>query len=125
MPNAGNLMARSTLALSLAMLLTLMVGCGSRASWTRADLFATSEAARSQRVVDATIENVAFLGGVQRGLNLKLDEAVATDQGSTKYIYLEQPVQLRTGITLMRRVHVHFDLAGSPLYVEEIKPVTP
>lgn len=125
MPNAGELMSRSALSLSLLLLLALNAGCGNRASWTRADLFATSEAARSQRVVDATIENVAFLGGVQRGLNLKLDEAVATDQGSTRYIYLEQPVQLRTGITLMRRVHVHFDLAGSPLYVEEIRPATP
>lgn len=125
MPNAGNLMYRSPLLLFLGGMLALSSGCGNRASWTRADLFSSSEAARSQRVVDATIENVAFLGGVQRGLNLKLDESVPTDQGSTKYIYLEQPVQLRTGITLMRRVHVHFDLAGSPLYVEEIKPVTP
>ena len=97
----------------------------SRASWTRADLFSANEAARSQQVVNGTIESVSFLGGVQRGLNINLDEAVATDQGSAKRIYLEQPVQLPIGITLMKRVRVHFDLAGAPLYVEEIKPPTP
>ncbi len=125
MPNAGNPLSRSTLVLFLLLLLTISVGCGARASWNRADLFSTSEAARSQRVVEATIENVAFPGGVQRGVNLRLDEPVATDQGLTTRIYLEQPVQLRTGIILMKRVRVHFDLAGSPLYLEEIKPVTP
>ncbi|HEX3132422.1 MAG TPA: hypothetical protein VHX44_02435 [Planctomycetota bacterium] len=110
----------SVLALSLA----LTTGC-ERATWTRADVFSTTEAARSQRVVDATIESVAFLGGVQRGLNINLDESVQTDQGSTKRIYLEQPVQLPLGITFMKRVRVHFDHADSPLYVEEIKPPTP
>jgi hypothetical protein len=115
---------RLHLCFALVLSMLLVSGC-SRTSWTRADLFSTTEAARSQQVVNATIESVAFLGGVQRGLNLKLDEAVATDQGSTKHIYLEQPVQLPTGITLMRRVRVHFDLAGAPLYVEELKPPTP
>jgi hypothetical protein len=95
-------------------------GCAPDARWTRANVFSTEEAARSQQVVDAKIINVAFLGGVQRGLNLKLDEAVKTEQGLAQYIYLEQPVQLPTGIMLMRRVRVHFDLAGSPLYLEEI-----
>ena len=95
-------------------------GCGSDARWTRANVFSTDEAARSQQVVNAKIISVAFLGGVQRGLNIKLDEAVKTDQGLTQYVYLEQPVQLPTGIMLMRRVRVHFDLAGSPLYLEEI-----
>lgn len=104
--------------------LIVLAGC-SRASWTRADVFSTAEAARSQQVVEATVENVAFLGGVQRGINLKLDKAVATDQGSTRSIYLEQPTQLPLGITFMRRVRVHFDLAGSPLFIEEIKPVKP
>ena len=102
----------------------LSTGC-SRTSWTRAELFSTNEAARSQHVVNGTIESVSFLGGVQRGLNINLDESVATDQGSAKRIYLEQPVQLPIGITLMKRVRVHFDLAGAPLYVEEIKPPTP
>lgn len=115
---------RHILILVLASAALFVGGCA-RASWTRADLFSTSEAARSQRVVPATIENVAFLGGVQRGLNLKLDEPVATEQGTTTRIYLEQPVQLPTGIVLMKRVRVHFDLAGSPLYIEEIKPATP
>ena len=100
--------------------LLALSGCGSEARWTRANLFSTTEAARSQHVVAAKIVSVAFLGGVQRGLNLKLDEAVKTEQGMTQYIYLEQPVQLPTGIMLMRRVRVHFDLAGSPLYIEEI-----
>jgi hypothetical protein len=95
-------------------------GCGPDARWTRANLFSSTEAARSQHVVAAKIVSVAFLGGVQRGLNLKLDEAVKTEQGLTQYIYLEQPVQLPTGIMLMRRVRVHFDLAGSPLYIEEL-----
>lgn len=95
-------------------------GCA-RASWNRADVFSKTEAARSQQVVTASIESIAFLGGVQRGLNLVLDEAVATEQGTTKRIYLEQPVQLPTGIMLMKRVRVHFDLAGSPLFIEEIK----
>ena len=95
-------------------------GCGPDARWTRANVFSTEEAARSQHVVSAKIISVAFLGGVQRGLNLKLDEAVKTEQGLTQYIYLEQPVQLPTGIMLMRRVRVHFDLSGSPLYLEEI-----
>jgi hypothetical protein len=115
---------RLILMLALALSLALTTGCA-RAGWTRADVFSTTEAARSQRVVDATIESVAFLGGVQRGLNINLDESVRTDQGSTKRIYLEQPVQLPLGITFMKRVRVHFDLAGSPLYVEEIKPPTP
>ena len=97
-----------------------LTGCGPEARWTRPDLFSQTEAARSQQVVDASRVSVAFLGGVQRGLNLKLDEAVKTDQGLTQYIYLEQPVQLPTGITLMKRFRVHFDLAGSPLYIEEI-----
>lgn len=109
---------------ALGLLVLVVSGC-SRTSWTRADLFSTAEAARSQRVVHATIESVAFLGGVQRGLNLNLDEAVSTDQGSVNRIYLEQPVQLPTGITLMKRIRVHFDLAGSPLFIEEIKPPTP
>lgn len=95
-------------------------GCGPDARWTRANLFSSTEAARSQHVVNAKIISVAFLGGVQRGLNLKLDESVQTDQGPTQYVYLEQPVQLPTGIMLMRRVRVHFDLAGSPLYIEEL-----
>ncbi len=116
---------RSSLGLVALSLLMLVGSSCSRSSWTRADLFSTSEAARSQQVVNATIESVAFLGGVQRGLNLKLDQTVATDQGSTKRIYLEQPVQLPTGITLMKRMRVHFDLAGAPLYVEELKPPTP
>lgn len=115
---------RLHLFLLLGLLTASVTGC-SRASWTRADLFSTAEAARSQRVVPGTIASVAFLGGVQRGLNVDLDEAVATDQGSTRRIYLEQPVQLPTSITLMKRVRVHFDLAGSPLYVEEIIPPKP
>lgn len=115
---------RSLAGVALGLFMLIGSGC-SRTSWTRADLFSTKEAARSQRVVNATIESVAFLGGVQRGLNLNLDEAVSTDQGSVRHIYLEQPVQLPTGITLMKRVRVHFDLAGSPLFIEEIKPPTP
>jgi len=115
---------RPFLIFTIGLLMLVGSGC-SRASWTRADLFSTTEAARSQRVVNATIESVAFLGGVQRGLNVNLDEAVTTDQGSVKHLYLEQPVQLPTGITLMKRIRVHFDLAGAPLYVEEIKPPTP
>jgi len=115
---------RPVLMSLLILTLALTTGC-ERAGWTRAELFSTMEAARSQRVVDATIESVAFLGGVQRGLNIRLDEPVATDLGTTRKIYLEQPVQLPTGITLMKRVRVHFDLAGSPLYVEEIKPPAP
>lgn len=115
---------RSAVILLILSSLIVLGGC-SRASWTRADLFSTTEAARSQRVVDGKIENVAFLGGVQRGLNITLDQAVETDQGSTRHIYLEQPVQLPIGITFMRRVRVHFDLAGSPLYLEEIKPAQP
>ena len=115
---------RPVLAIVLGLLLLAGVGCA-RAGWTRANLFSTQEAARSQQVVNATIESVAFLGGVQRGLNIRLDQAVVTDQGQTTRIYLEQPVQLPTGITLMKRVRVHFDLAGSPLYVEELKPPTP
>jgi hypothetical protein len=108
------------------MLSLLLLGSGcSRASWSRADLFSTAEAVRSQHVMDATIESVVFLGGVQSGLNLRLDQAVATDQGTTTSIYLEQPVRLPTGIMLMKRVRVHFDLAGSPLYIEELKPPTP
>jgi hypothetical protein len=109
---------------SLVLVLVMLGGC-SRASWTRADLFSTSEAARSHTVVNATVDNVAFLGGVQRGVNLTLDQAVVTDQGSTRRMYLEQPVQLPLGITFIRRVRVHFDLAGSPLYLEEIKPAQP
>lgn len=108
----------SLLIVALALFAT---GCA-RASWNRADVFSKTEASRSQRVVPATIESIAFLGGVQRGLNLVLDEAVATEQGTTTRIYLEQPVQLPTGIMLMKRVRVHFDLAGSPLFIEEIKP---
>lgn len=115
---------RNVVALVVLSSLIVLAGC-SRASWTRAELFSAAEAARSQQVVEASIENVAFLGGVQRGLNIKLDQAVQTDQGSTRHIYLEQPVQLPTGITFIRRVRVHFDRAGSPLYVEEIKPATP
>lgn len=115
---------RAVLILVLAGSLAVTAGCA-RASWTRADVFSTTEAARSQRVVDGTIESVAFLGGVQRGLNINLDESVPTDQGSTKRIYLEQPVQLPIGITFMKRIRVHFDLAGSPLFVEEIKPPAP
>ena len=114
------------LLLCFALGLFTLIGSGcSRTSWTRAELFSTNEAARSQRVVNATIESVSFLGGVQRGLNINLDESVATDQGSAKRIYLEQPVQLPIGVTLMKRVRVHFDLAGAPLYVEEIKPPAP
>ena len=59
--------------------LLALSGCGSEARWTRANLFSTTEAARSQHVVAAKIVSVAFLGGVQRGLNLKLDEAVKTE----------------------------------------------
>ena len=110
-------------ALILALMLFL-AGC-SRATWNRADLFSTKEAVRSQQQMAATVESVVFLGGVQRGLNIVLDEPVATDQGTTKRIYLEQPVQLPTGIVLMKRVHVHFDLAGSPLFISEIKPPSP
>lgn len=110
--------------LLMSVSLLVLAGC-SRASWTRAELFSTAESARSHQVVDATVDNVAFLGGVQRGVNLTLDKSVVTDQGSTRSIYLEQPVQLPVGITFMRRVRVHFDLAGSPLYLEEIKPVKP
>jgi hypothetical protein len=114
------------LLLCFALGLCTLIGSGcARTGWTRADLFSTAEAARSQQVVNGTIESVAFLGGVQRGLNVNLDEAVKTDQGSVTRIYLEQPVQLPTGITLMKRIRVHFDLAGAPLYVEEIKPPTP
>lgn len=113
-----------TLVMVLLVSLAVLGGC-SRVGWTRAELFSTNEAARSHTVVEATIDNVAFLGGVQRGLNLTLDKAVATDQGSARRIYLEQPVQLPLGITFMRRVRVHFDLAGSPLYLEEIKPAQP
>lgn len=112
---------RTIIVLLMLAPLVALAGC-SRAGWTRAELFSTAEAARSQRVVEGKIENVAFLGGVQRGLNITLDQAVETDQGNTRRIYLEQPVQLPTGITFMRRVRVHFDLAGSPLYLEEIKP---
>jgi hypothetical protein len=115
---------RSVIALLVLSSLVVLGGC-SRASWTRADLFSTAESARSQHVVEGRIESVAFLGGVQRGLNITLDQAVETDQGSTRRIYLEQPVQLPVGIAFMRRVRVHFDLAGSPLFVEEIKPVRP
>jgi hypothetical protein len=115
---------RAALLLSFLSAAFVVSGC-SRASWTRADLFGTAEAARSQQVVAASIESVAFLGGVQRGLNLVLDEPVATDQGTTTRIYLEQPVQLPTGVVLMKRVLVHFDLAGSPLFVSEIKPPAP
>jgi hypothetical protein len=118
---AGPLHALKCLMMMGAMIgMLALTGCGPEARWTRADLFSQTEAARSQQVVDASRVSVAFLGGVQRGLNLKLDEAVKTDQGLTQYIYLEQPVQLPTGITLMKRFRVHFDLAGSPLYIEEI-----
>lgn len=110
---------------SLLVVALLVCGGCSRASWTRGDLFSQQEAARSQQVVTATIASVVFLGGSQRGLNLDLDVPVATEQGTTARIYLEQPVQLPTGIMLMKRVRVHFDLAGSPLYIEEIKPVVP
>jgi hypothetical protein len=115
---------RTAIGFLLLALVVTGTGC-SRASWNRADVFSANEAARSQRVVAATIESIAFLGGVQRGVNLHLDEAVATDQGTTKRIYLEQPVQLPTGIMLMKRVRVHFDQAGSPLYLEELKPAAP
>jgi hypothetical protein len=115
---------RQAAVIVLLVSLTVLGGCG-RVGWTRADLFSTADAVRSHTVVDATVDNVAFLGGVQRGLNLTLDEAVATDQGRARRIYLEQPVQLPLGITFMRRVRVHFDLAGSPLYLEEIKPAQP
>jgi hypothetical protein len=124
MPNAGEPMTRPCAFLVLVAVLLLSSGCD-RPRWDRADLFSTTEAARSASVIDATVENVAFLGGVQRGLNLKLDQPVETDQGRTRYLYLEQPVQLRTGVTFMRRVRVHFDHGGSPLFVEEIKPATP
>ena len=111
---------KSVLTTGVTVCVLTLTGCGHEARWTRVDLFSQTEAARSQQIVDASRVSVAFLGGVQRGLNLKLDEAVKTDQGTTQYIYLEQPVQLPTGITLMKRFRVHFDLAGSPLYIEEI-----
>lgn len=117
-------MSRPAVLVMLLSVFLCLAGC-SRATWNRADLFSTKEAARSQQQVAATVESVVFLGGVQRGLNLVLDEPVATDQGTTRHIYLEQPVQLPTGIVLMKRVHVHFDLAGSPLFISEIKPPSP
>ncbi len=110
---------KSLMTIGAMICVLALSGCGPEARWTRADLFSQTEAARSQQVVDATIVSVASLG-VQRGLNLKLDEMVKTDLGTTKYIYLEQPAQLPTAIMLMKRVRVHFDLAGSPLYIEEI-----
>jgi hypothetical protein len=106
-------------------LLAALAGCGAAPRWTRSDVFSTTEATRSHRAVEATIDSVAFLGGVQRGLNLKLDEEVPTDHGLTRWIYLEQPVQLPTGIMMMKRVRVHFDLAGSPLFIEAIPKPTP
>lgn len=117
-------MSRLIVTASVLTLMVFLAGC-SRATWTRADLFSTKEAVRSQQQIAATVESVVFLGGVQRGLNLLLDEPVATDQGTTKHIYLEQPVQLPTGIVLMKRVLVHFDFAGSPLFISEIKPPSP
>ena len=115
---------RTTIVLLLVPALIALGGC-SRASWTRADLFSTKEAPRSHQVVAATIESLTFPGGDPHGMNIRLDEPVATDQGTTRQIYLEQPVRLPTGITLMKRVRVHFDFSGSPLYLEEIKPAKP
>ena len=120
MPNAVNV--RLFFALFLSLSLLIVSGCFARESWTRAELFAGSDVAKSTQTVDATIESVAFLGGIQRGLNLDLDKTVTTDQGPTKRIYLEQPVQLPTGIVMMRRVRVHFDAIGSPLFIERIEP---
>jgi hypothetical protein len=120
MPNAVNVRLLSSLFLAVSLL--IVSGCFARESWTRSELFARGEVAKSTQTVDATIESVAFLGGMQRGLNLDLDKTVTTDQGPTKRIYLEQPVQLPTGIVMMRRVRVHFDAVGSPLFIERIEP---
>lgn len=105
----------------VASLLLFGSGC-SRATWTRTDMFSTAEAARSHRVVNATIESLAV---AQRGLNLRLDEPVTTDQGVASAIVIEQQVEFPASIILIKRVRVHFDLAGSPLFIEEIKPPTP
>ena len=105
----------------LASLLLFGSGC-SRATWTRTDMFSPAEADRSQQAVNATIENLAV---AQRGLNLRLDEPVTTDQGIATAICIEQQVEFPASIILMKRVRVHFDKAGSPLYIEEIKPPTP
>jgi hypothetical protein len=120
MPNVVN--ARFFLTAFLSFCFLLLSGCFARETWTRADLFAVADAAKSTQTVDATIESVAFLGGVQRGLNLDLDKSVTTDKGLTKHIYLEQPVQLPTGIVMLRRVRIHFDVVGSPLFIERIEP---
>ncbi|MBA3700335.1 MAG: hypothetical protein H0W78_15930 [Planctomycetes bacterium] len=107
--------------LVVASLLLFASGC-SRASWTRTDMFSTAEAGRSQQTVNATIESLAV---AQRGLNLRLDEPVTTDQGVATAIFIEQQVEFPASIILMKRVRVHFDQAGSPLYIEELKPPTP
>ncbi len=120
MPNAVNVRLFPAFFLSFSIL--ILSGCFARESWTRTDLFARGDIAKSTQTVDATIESVAFLAGMQRGVNLDLDKTVTTDQGPTKRIYLEQPVQLPTGIVMMRRVRVHFDAVGSPLFIERIEP---
>jgi hypothetical protein len=117
MPNA---VKRFFLTLICSVILLGMTGCFARESWTRTELFSSDQTAKSTQTVDATIESVAFLGGVQRGVNLDLDQLVTTDQGQTKRIYLEQPQQLPVGIVMMKRVRVHFDANGSPLFIERI-----
>jgi hypothetical protein len=121
MPNAVDIRFSCLVLLSLATLF-LLNGCFERESWTRAELFVPPTTGKSVKTIDATIDSVAFLGGMQRGLNLDLDESVNSDQGPTRKIYLEQPVQLPTGIVMLRRVRVHFDAAGSPLFIERIEP---
>lgn len=101
--------------------LLLCSGC-SRATWTRTDMFSPADAGRSQQAVNATIESLAV---AQRGLNLRLDEPVTTDQGVATAIFIKQQAEFPASIILMKRVRVHFDQAGSPLYIEEIKPPTP
>jgi hypothetical protein len=113
---------RSVSLLILLLLLAALSGCFARERWVRANLFSTVDAAKSVKAVEATIDSIAFPGGIQRGINVTLDEQVATDQGLTKSIYLEQPVELPTSIILLKRVRVHFDEAGSPLFIERIEP---
>jgi hypothetical protein len=49
---------------------------------------------------------------------------IQTSQGVTQKIYLEQATQLPTGIMFIKRVRVHFDAAGEPLYVESLAPAS-
>jgi hypothetical protein len=103
-----------------SVLLVVFSNCSARQSWVRSDLFTRPTVPGTLTSVDATIYNVAYLGGVQRGLNINLDRMTQTTQGMTREIYLEQPTQLPISITLMKRVRVYFDTAGEPVYLEPI-----